>query len=125
MPMAGAEGSDDEDAFGYPAEPVDPDDEADESPYRWTEAEWLPDTWVHPEVIRPTREVDRFRRSLAGSIVAGGLLGLEQALEVPKEEAPIIRVQGGEPPKRRWTLDLDPDDPAASVATRRGGDDER
>lgn len=118
--MTGADGSDDEDVFGYPAEPMDPDDEADESPYRWTEAEWLPDTWVHPEVIRPTREVDRFRRSLAGGIVAGGLLGLEQALEVPKEEAPIIRVQGGEPPRRRWTLDLDPDDPDASTITRHG-----
>ena len=116
--MAGADGSDDEDMFGYPAEPGDPDDEPDESPYRWIEAEWLPDTWVHPEVMRPTREVDRFRRNAVGVIVAGGMLGLERVLEVPKEDPPIIRVQGGEPPKRRWSVDLDPDDPATSTIRR-------
>jgi len=117
--MPDSAGRYDEDEFGYPPGPLDPDDEPDESPYLWTEAEWLPDTWVHPEVLRPTREVDRFRRGTVGAIVAGGLLGLERVLEVPKEDPPVIQVQSGEPPGRRWSVDLDPDDPSASTITRR------
>lgn len=97
----------------------DPDDLPEDSPYEWLDAEWLPDTWVHPEMLPPSREVDRFRRTSAGAIIAGGLLGLERVLQVPREEPPIIRVQGGEPPKRTWQLDLDPDDPSNSSITKR------
>ena len=94
----------------------DPDDEPDESPQLWVEAEWLPDTWTHPEAIRPTRGVDRFRSTASGMVLAGIGLTLQELLEVPREDPPIEIEAAGEPPfPRQVDVELDPDDPSASV----------
>jgi hypothetical protein len=44
------------------------------------------------EEITPTRSVDKFRRSAAGSVVAAGMLGLRDALEgrPEKEEVAVV-----------------------------------
>jgi hypothetical protein len=58
-----------------------------------------------PDAIEPSRPVDRFRRTAAGSIVAAGLFGLRDALEGrPEKDEPAIVVDA--PGKRH-----DPDDP--------------
>lgn len=102
-----------EDEFGHL---VDPDDEPDESPRLWVEAEWLPETWTHPEVIRPTRAVDRVRSTTAGMMLTGIGLGLRDIVEVPREEAPIeIQADGAPPFPRRVEMSLDPEDPEATV----------
>jgi hypothetical protein len=103
----------DDEEWGHP---VDPDDEPDESPRLWVEAEWLPDTWTHPEIIRPSRSVDRFRSTTAGMMLSGIGLGLRDILEGPREEAPIEIEAAGEPPfPRQVEIDLHPENPAASV----------
>ncbi|HKY15144.1 MAG TPA: hypothetical protein VJM33_09490 [Microthrixaceae bacterium] len=99
--------------------PIDPDDEPDDSPYEWLQAEWLPETWDQHERIEPSRDVDRFRRTSAGAILAAGMLGLQQVLDPKKNEDPPIVVESpGEPPgPKHLEFDLDPDDPAASTVT--------
>ena len=102
---------------------TDERDPEEESPYEWVDSEWAPATWSDDEAIEPSRDVDRFRRTTAGSIVAAGMLGLQQVLEGRKKEDPPIEVEApGEPPGgRRVELDLDPDDPAGSTVTYRPG----
>ena len=94
--------------------PEPPDDE-------WLGAEWLPDTWVHTDSIEPTRNVDKFRKTGAGAMLAAGMLGLQQVLEPKKSEDPPIVVEApGEPPGvKRLEFDLDPDDPSGSTVTVR------
>jgi hypothetical protein len=89
--------------------------------YDWLGAEWLPDSWVRTENLAPTREVDKFRRTTAGAMLAAGMLGLQQVLEPKKSEDPPIVVDApGEPPGiKRLEFDLDPDDPSASTVTVR------
>ncbi len=97
-----------------------PTDQTD-SPYEWLGAEWLPDTWVHEEKLAPTRDVDKFRRTTTGAMLAAGMLGLQQVLEPKKSEDPPIVVEApGEPPGiKRLEFDLDPDDPSGSTVTFR------
>jgi hypothetical protein len=94
---------------------------ADDEIYDWNQVEWLPDSWEPAEPIQPTREVDRFRRTTAGAIVAAGLIGIEKVLMPEREERPAITWESpGEPPgPRHLEFDLDPDDPAASTITVR------
>lgn len=69
---------------------------------------------------RTVREVDRFRRSAVGMMLAGGMTGLAEVLEPRREQPPIIRVSPGEPPGgRRVTFELDPDDPGGSTVVLR------
>jgi hypothetical protein len=102
-----------------PTDEVAPDDVPPDE--EWLGAEWLPDTWVHEESLPPTRDVDRFRRTTAGSMLAAGMLGLQQVLEPKKSEDPPIVVEApGEPPGvKKLEFDLDPDDPSASTVTLR------
>jgi hypothetical protein len=99
------------------ADPTDLDDGVEE----WMGVEWLPDSWEPAEPIEPSRDVDRFRRTTAGAIVAAGMIGLEKVLMPEREErAPITWESPGEPPgPRHLEFDLDPDDPAASTVTVR------
>jgi hypothetical protein len=57
---------------------------------------------------------------MAAALLAGAMVGLQEALEGPKEEPSIIEVNNGpgndDDP---LALDLDPIDPAASVAVVR------
>jgi hypothetical protein len=89
--------------------------------YTWIDAEWLPDTWEPVEPIEPTRDVDRFRRTTAGAILAAGLLGIEKVLMPERSEQPPVTWEApGEPPgPRHLEFDLDPDDPEGSTVTVR------
>ena len=107
-----------------PDEPIDSDETVDawaNDGDEWLGAEWLPEDWEHDETIEPTREVDRFRRTTAGSMLVAGMLGLQQVLEPRKKEDPPIVVEApGEPPgEKRLEFELDPDDPSASTITVR------
>jgi hypothetical protein len=90
----------------------------------WLGAEWLPADWQHgPDIdeLEPTRDVDRFRRTGAGAMLAAGMLGLQEVLEPRKKEDPAIVMEApGEPPGvKRLELELDPDDPSGSTVTLR------
>lgn len=71
--------------------------------------------------IEPSGQLQRWRRGTAtGSILGAVALGLREALDTPREEAPIHQDAPGEPPgPRRFDVDLDADDPAASTLTYR------
>jgi len=117
-------GHDDDPTGGQFGFPPDPDDEPDESPSLWTGAEWLPDTWTHPEQMSPTRSVDRFRTTTAGMMLAGVGLGIRDLLETPRDEAPIeVEAPGAPPGGRRVEIELDEDDPAATTIIWRGPTD--
>ena len=90
----------------------------------WLGAEWLPETWEHTERLEPSRDVDRFRRTTAGSIIAAGLLGIEKVLAPERSEKPAVTWESpGEPPgPAHLDFDLDPDDPAGSTVTVRPWD---
>jgi hypothetical protein len=111
---------------GRPDEPADADrtdleDTDPDGPYQWSETEWLPDSWEPAEPIQPTRDVDRFRKTTAGAMIAAGMIGLEKVLMPEREErVPITWESPGEPPgPRHLEFDLDPDDPSASTVTVR------
>jgi len=72
------------------------------------------------EELHPSRSVDRFKRTTAGHMLGAAGLAIEQLLQVPREQAPIEVMAPGAPPGGRETeMDLDPEDPAASVVTFR------
>jgi hypothetical protein len=100
--------------------PDDPEEASteDTSPYEWAPAEWLPDTWESAP-IKPSRPVDKWRRgSVAGAILTGVAMGLAEVFEPDlKDRAPIV-IEARDPSEPRAVeLDLDFDDPAASVVT--------
>lgn len=61
--------------------------------------------------------IARFQRSAVGAVLAGGLLGLRDVLEPPKDETPAIveNWAGGEPFDDPYVVRLDPDNPADSI----------
>jgi len=81
------------------AELVDPDDDA----------------------ITPTRSVDRFRKTTAGMMLAGGLIAIEEVYSGRKErEEPALIVESAQPAEPRPVeVDLDPDDPGNSTVVVR------
>ena len=65
---------------------------------------------------------DRWRRASAtGAVMTGIALGLREALQVPREEAPIVEQVSGDPPGPPQPLEvrLDPDSPGTAVAVVR------
>jgi hypothetical protein len=62
----------------------------------------------------------RKRRGLGTAMLAAAMVGLEEALEGPKDEPAVTEVGNGDDgPDDPVALDLDPVDPAASVAVVR------
>jgi len=109
---------DDEEHTGVPAD-------------EWPSPTWWPGDEIipmslrvrDPEDIPPTRSVDRFRRTTAGMMLGAATLAVRDLLEAPRETAPIeIEAPGAPPGSRGIDIELDPDDPAASVVTVRQDD---
>ena len=73
--------------------------------------------------IEPTRSTgipSRYRSSIGASVVAAGLLGLRDVLEEPKDDRPVVEQFADEGDRDRpIEVDLDPDDPSASVVRLR------
>jgi hypothetical protein len=66
----------------------------------------------------------RYRRSLGASAMAAGMLGLRDVLDEPKDDTPVVEQYVGEgDTERPIQVELDPDDPAASVVRLRHVDD--
>ena len=61
--------------------------------------------------------IERFRRTSIGMVLAGGLFGLRDVLEPPKDETPAIVEEwgGGQPFNEPIVLRLDPDHPEDSI----------
>ena len=61
------------------------------------------------------------KRTMAAALLAGAMVGLQEALEGPKEEPSIVEVNNGpgNDDDDPLAVDLDPYDPAASIAVVR------
>ena len=66
----------------------------------------------------PLRFNSWMKRSAAGAIMTGIAVGLQQALELPRQEPAFVIEASGEPddPNRPIDLRFDPDSPADTVA---------
>jgi hypothetical protein len=90
--------------------PLDDDD--------WSDEQWL--AWLREtagqEPPPPPRQVARRGpgRSIGMTILAGGLIGVQEALYGPRDEEPTLVVQAGEPGPDEMEVHLDPDDVPAS-----------
>lgn len=75
------------------------------------------------EPIRPTRSAGvphRYRRSIGASVLAAGMLGLRDVLEEPNDDRPVVEQHATEGDvDRPVVVELDPDDPSASVVRLR------
>jgi hypothetical protein len=80
-----------------------------------------PDEIPDGEPIEATRSVDRFRKTTAGMMLAGGLIAIEEVYSGRKErEIPVLIVESSEPAEPRPVeVDLDPDDPGNSTVVVR------
>ena len=69
----------------------------------------------------PLRFNSWMKRSAAGAVMTGIAVGLQQALELPRQEPAIVIEASGEPddPNRPIDLHFDPDSPADTVAVIR------
>ncbi len=69
--------------------------------------------------LEPTRAVGvphRYRRSLGAAALAGGMIGLRDIIENPKDERPVVEQHVDEDDvDRPIMIELDPDDPKATV----------
>jgi hypothetical protein len=64
--------------------------------------------------------IQKFRGTAVGSVLAAGMLGLRDVFEPPKDEQPaIVEDWAGEPLDDDIQLQLDPDNPQASVVVIR------
>jgi len=60
------------------------------------------------------------RKTAAGALVAAAMFGLQEALEGPREEPAVVEVGSSTPDDDQpVAVDLDPEDPAASIAVVR------
>ncbi len=66
----------------------------------------------------PLRFNSWMKRSATGAVMTGIAVGLQQALELPRQEPAFVIEASGEPddPNRAIDLHIDPDNPAGSVA---------
>jgi len=98
------------------------DDEFSTNQSEWPGDELIP-VWLRPEDpddIEPSRTADRFRRTTAGMMLGAAGLAIRELLTAPREEAPIeVEAPGTPPGSRGMDVELDPDDPAASVVVLR------
>lgn len=76
---------------------------------------------VDPDAPVPRPQPSPLRRkTMGGAMLAAAMIGLQEALEGPKDEPAITEVGNSEPdPDDPVALDLDPDDPSASIAVVR------
>ena len=92
--------------------PLDEDD--------WSDDQWL--AWLResagddPEPpAAPSRVARRGPgRSIGMTILAGGLIGVQEALYGPRDEEPTLVVEAGEPGPDEMEVHLDPEDRPAS-----------
>lgn len=90
--------------------PLDEDD--------WSDEQWL--AWLREtagqEPAPPARPVARRGpgRSIGMTILAGGLIGVQEALYGPRDEEPTLVVEAGEPGPEEMEVHLDPEDVPAS-----------
>ncbi len=62
----------------------------------------------------------RYRSSLGASALAAGMIGLRDILEEPKDDRPVVeQFRGEDDTDRPIEVELDPDDPSASVVRLR------
>ena len=60
------------------------------------------------------------KRTMGGAMLAAAMIGVQEALEGPKEEPAILEVGNSEPnDDDPIAVDLDPEDPSQSVAVVR------
>jgi hypothetical protein len=88
-----------------------------------TEATGLPDDTTDgpddgSEVRDPLRFNNWMKRSATGAVMTGIAVGLQQALQLPRQEPAFVIEASGEPhdPNRAIDLHFDPDNPADTVA---------
>ena len=91
-------------------------------PGNGSDAEAGPDGEAGSDGATPARDPLRFnswmKRSATGAVMTGIAVGLQQALELPRQEPAFVIEASGEPddPNRAIDLHFDPDNPADSVA---------
>jgi len=108
----------DEEPFGHvidPDAPVDQDALVDSA---------LDDPALDdPALVEPapaSHVPHRYRSSLGASVLAAGMLGLREVLEEPKDDRPVVEQFADEGDRERPVeVDLDPDEPSASVVRLR------
>ncbi|MEA3078327.1 MAG: hypothetical protein QOF60_3235 [Actinomycetota bacterium] len=73
-----------------------------------------------PKVEAPKRAGSLRRKSAGGALLAAAMVGLQEALEGPKEQPVEIEAgSSGNNPDDPLAVDLDPEDPSLSVAVVR------
>jgi hypothetical protein len=94
----------------------DQDDQDDGDPSADTDDDPGPEDGS--EVPDPLRFNNWMKRSATGAVMTGIAVGLQQALQLPRQEPAFVIEASGEPhdPNRAIDLHFDPDNPADSVA---------
>lgn len=129
---------DDDEPFGHVPDGADPTDDPVDVPLDgsadqddWDD-DWDGDGDGDPELSDGWESEDpyddriphRYRRSMGASALAAGMIGLRDLLELPKDDRPVVEQFVGEDDRpRAIEVELDPDDPAASVVRLRQLDD--
>lgn len=108
----------DDEPFGHVPEP-DGDDDVD--PLLPEELISLDDGERSPEDLATSSRVPhRYRTSIGASALAAGMIGLRDVLEDPKDDRPVVEQFADEGDRDRPVeVDLDPDEPSASVVRLR------
>lgn len=74
------------------------------------------DTDGDPEGHAEPAPIAKFQRTAVGSMLAAGLLGIQEAIEPPKDSTPaIVESWGGLPQNDDLLMRLDPDNPQDSI----------
>ena len=69
-----------------------------------------------PEGHAEPAPIAKFQRSAVGSMLAAGLIGIQEAIDPPKDETPaIVESWGGLPLNDDMVMRLDPDNPQDSI----------
>jgi hypothetical protein len=69
-----------------------------------------------PEGHAEPAPIAKFQRSAVGSMLAAGLIGIQEAIDPPKDETPaIVESWGGLPVNDDMLMRLDPDNPQDSI----------
>lgn len=108
----------DDEPFGYERDDDAPEDPDPLLPPMLSLVEGEPSA---PMGTEPGRQIPhRYRRSLSASVLAAGMLGLRDVLEEPKDHRPVVEQHAADGDvDRAVEVDLDPENPAASVVRLR------